>query len=549
MSAQSQSSRATPAPDPLPSWHDGPAKRNLLAFVAAVTREDSPSFAAPSERIATFDNDGTLWCEQPVPVQVYFAADRVRALASEHPEWTTREPFASILAGDLAGALAGGEAGLLEVVMATHAGMTTSEFGRVVEQWITTARHPSTGRLFTEMTYRPMVELLAYLRDNGFRNYIVSGGGIEFMRQWAERVYGVPPEQVIGSSIRTRFERRDGQPVLVRLPELDFYNDESDKVVAIHQHIGRRPLAAFGNSVGDRHMIEWTLAGGDGRLGLLILHDDASREYAYGPALGMRKPPIGAFTQELLEQANAAGWTVVSMKDDWAQVFPFEPSSVTAINILLEPDAAMVERAESDNARLLELFPQGFALDATHRPHVTLLQRFVRTADLDEVYAAVQKVLADLDVPDIRLEAYRYYYIPSGALGLAGIVARPHPGLVELQRALIEAVAPFSASTGPSDAFFTSPGEPAIEPLAIRYVAAFVPHSSGENFKLHVTTGIGPVAYLDGLLAEPFEPFAFSAAGVAVYQLGNFGTARKKLHGFAMRAGADSVAKTPNPSR
>ncbi len=535
MSAPSPVARTDPVPDPLPSWRDGPTKRSLFAFVAEVTREDSPAFVPPSGRIATFDNDGTLWCESPVPVQVYFAVDRVAALASGHPEWTTREPFASLLAGDLEGALAGGEAGLLEVVMATHAGMTTEAFGRIVEAWIATARHPKTGRLFTEMVYRPMIELLAYLRANGFRNFIVSGGGIEFLRQWAERVYGVPPEQVIGSSIRTRFEVRDGQPALVRLPELDFNNDNADKVVGIHHHIGRRPIAAFGNSVGDRHMIEYTLAGGAGRFGLLVLHDDAVREEAYGPALGMRTPPIGAFTQELLEQATSAGWTVASMKDDWAQVFPFEPSSVTAINILLEPDAAMVERAQADNARLREVFPQGFALDETHRPHVTLLQRFVRTADLDRVCAAAAKVLAGADLLALRLEAVKYYYIPGGPIGLAGIVVKTPPGLADVQRALIEAVAPYTAASGFPEAFHAMPGDAPVDAQTIAYVAGFVPNSSGENFKLHLTTGIGPRDHLDKLLAAPFEPFTFSPAGAAVYQLGHYGTARKKLHDFAVQ--------------
>jgi phosphoserine phosphatase len=465
-------------------------------------------------------------------VQVFFALDRVKALAAAHPEWKTREPFASLLAGDLEAAIAGGEEALLEVVMATHAGMSTAEFAQIVEQWIATAKHPKTGRLYTEMIYRPMLEVLAYLRANGFRTYIVSGGGIEFLRQWAERIYGVPPEQVIGSSIRTMFEVRDGQPALVRLPELFFNNDKADKVVAIHHHIGRRPIAAFGNSTGDRHMIEYTLGGGAGRFGLLVLHDDAAREYAYGPALGMRRPAIGTFTQELLEQAKAAGWTVVSMKDDWTQVFPFEPSSVTAINILLEPDATMAERARQDNARLRAVYPQGFALDATHRPHVTLLQRFVRTADLERVLAAAGNVIADFDPRSLKLEASQYYYLPSGPVGLAGIVARPDPALVELQRRLVEAVAPFTAATGSPEAFVTTPDEPSIDQAVIEYVAGYVPRSTGDRFKPHVTTGIGPRDHLDRMLAEPFEPFMFSCAGIAVYQLGNFGTARKKLHGW-----------------
>ena len=314
--------RAAVAADPLPSWNDGPAKQSIFSFVEKVTREGSPSFVPVAERIATFDNDGTLWCEQPAPVQAYFALDRVKALASQHPEWKTQEPFASLLKGDLRATLAGGDHALLEIVMATHAGMTAAEFARIVEEWIATAKHPQTGRLFTEMTYQPMLELLAYLRANGFRNFIVSGGGIEFLRQWGERVYGVPPEQVIGSSIETRFEMRDGKPVLLRLPQLNFNNDKAGKPVAIHQHIGRWPIAAFGNSVGDQQMLECTQGGSGGRFGLLVLHDDAAREYAYGPALGLPAPQLGAFTPALHEQAKRAGWAVVSMKDDWKQVFP-----------------------------------------------------------------------------------------------------------------------------------------------------------------------------------------------------------------------------------
>jgi phosphoserine phosphatase len=521
--------------DPLASWNDGPAKQSILRFVEKVTREGSPSFVPVPERIATFDNDGTLWCEQPVPVQVYFARDRVKALASQHPEWESTEPFASLLHGDLQATLAAGEEALLEIVMATHAGMTTAEFGRIVEDWIAIARHPQTGRLFTEMTYQPMLELLAYLRANGFRNYIVTGGGIEFVRQWGERIYGVTPEQVIGSSIKTKFELRDGRPVLLRLPQLSFNNDKAGKPVTIHQHIGRAPTAAFGNSVGDQQMLEYTVGSGGARFGLLVLHDDATREYAYGPVGGLPEPQLGAFTLALHEQAMRAGWTVVSMKDDWKQVFPFEASPVTAINVLLEPDATMRQRAEANNARLLKVFPKGFALDARHRPHVTLLQRFVRTADLDKIYAAAGKVFAGTPVLGLRLEAFSYYYIPSGQLGLAGIVARPSPELRALQQALIDAVAPFTVSTGPSDAFVTTPDDPVIDPLLIDYVSAFVPKSTGERFNPHVTTGIAPREYLDAMLAEPFESFTFSPAGAAVYQLGQYGTAAKKLHDCGLK--------------
>ena len=518
------------AADPLPSWNDGPTRQGIVSFVEKVTQQGSPFFVPVPERIAVFDNDGTLWCEQPVPVQVYFALDRVRALASEHPEWKTTEPFASMLKGDLEATLAGGENALLEIVMATHAGMTTVQFARIVEDWITTARHPQTGKLFTAMTYQPMLELLAYLRDNGFKNFIVSGGGIEFLRQWCERIYGVPPEQVIGSSIKTTYEVRDGEPVLVRLPQLNFNNDRADKPVAINQHIGRRPIAAFGNSGGDQHMLEYTLGGDGARFGLLLLHDDAAREYAYGPARGLPRPQLGAFTQALFEQAKRDGWTVVSMKEDWQQMFPVESSPVTAINILLEPDATMLLRAEANNARLRRVFPQGFALDASHRPHITLLQRFVNTADLDKIYAAAGQAFAGANVLGLQLEAFKYYYIPSGTLGLAGIVARPHPQLRDLQRALIEAVAPFTVATGLSDAFVTTPEDPVIDPQLIDYVSTFVSNSSGERFHPHLTTGVAPRDHLDAMLAEPFVSFKFSPAGAAVYQLGQFGTAAKKLH-------------------
>jgi hypothetical protein len=312
------------ATDPLPSWNDGPTKQSIIEFVEKVTKPSSPDFVAVPERIATFDNDGTLWCEQPMPVQFYFALDRVKALTPQHPEWKTKEPFASLLKGDLKTALAGGDQALLELVMATHAGMTTVEFEQIVRDWIATAKHPKTGKLYTEMVYQPMIELLTYLRANGFKTFIVSGGGIEFMRAWAERVYGVPPEQVIGSSAKTKFEMRDGQPVLMRLPELNFVDDKNGKPVGINQHIGRRPIMAFGNSDGDREMLEYTQGGSGARFMLLVLHDDAEREYAYGPAKGLPDVKLGAFTQALYDQAKKNNWTVVSMKGDWKNVFDFQ---------------------------------------------------------------------------------------------------------------------------------------------------------------------------------------------------------------------------------
>jgi len=517
------------AADPLPSWNDGPAKNSILEFVEKVTTAGSPDFVPIPERIAVFDNDGTLWCEQPLPVQLYFALDRVKTLAPQHPEWQTQEPFASLLKGDLKTALAGGDHALLEIVMATHAGMTTVEFEQIVKDWIATAKHPKTGKLYTEMVYQPMLEVLTYLRANDFKNFIVSGGGIEFMRPWTEQVYGIPPEQVVGSSITTQFELRDGQPVLVRLPELNFNDDKGGKPVGINQHIGRRPIMAFGNSAGDQQMLEYTQGGSGARFELLVLHDDATREYAYGPARGLPDVKLGAFTPALDEQAKKVGWTVVSMKDDWRQVFPAGPGPVTAIDLLLEPDATMLQHAAANNARLLGVFPNGFALDAMHRPHITLIQRFVRTADLDQVYAAAGQVLAGSNVKAMTLEAYTYYYIPTKDKGLAGIVAKPPPELLKLQAELIAAVTPFTVETGDSSAFVTTPEDPIIDPFLIGYVSTFVPKASGEHYNPHVTTGVAPREYLDQMLAEPFEAFTFSPAGAAVYQLGQFGTAAKKL--------------------
>ncbi len=522
------------AADPLPSWNDGPAKQSIIAFVEKVTKPGSPDFVPVPERIATFDNDGTLWCEQPMPVQLYFALDRVKALAPQHPEWKTLEPFASLLKGDFQEAMAGDHA-LLEIVMATHAGMTTAEFEQIVKDWIATARHPKTGQLYTDMVYQPMLEVLSYLRANGFKNYIVSGGGIEFMRPWAASTYGIPPEQVVGSSIKTKFEMRDGKPVLVRLPAINFNDDRGDKPVGINQHIGRRPIAAFGNSRGDKEMLEYTQAGGGARFELLVLHDDAAREYAYGPALGLPEPKLGAFPQALYDQAKKQGWTIVSMKSDWGLVFPFEPGTVTAIDILLEPDATMLRHAEAVNASHLRIFPQGFALDAAHRPHVTLIQRFVRTADLDKVYDAAGQVLARANVTGIKLEAFKYYYVPSSDLGLSGIVARPTAELLKLQEDLVAAVAPFTVTSATSTAFVTTSDDRIINPLLIDYVSTFVPKNTAERFSPHVTTGLAPRSYLDKLLAEPFEPFTFSPAGAAVYQLGQFGTAVKKLREFDLR--------------
>ena len=304
--------------DPLPSWNEGDAKQAITRFVKDVTTRGGSKFVPPAERVAVFDNDGTLWAEQPMYVQLQFVLDRVKALAPMHPQWKQKQPFKSVLEGDLKTTLAGGEHALLELVMATHAGNTTEQFAQTVKDWLATAKHPKTGRPYTDMVYQPMLELLAYLRANGFKTYIVSGGGIEFMRPWAERVYGIPPEQVIGSSIKTEFKLRDGNPVLVRLPEINFIDDKGGKPVGINQHIGRRPIAAFGNSDGDLQMLQWTTAGSGARFALLVHHTDAVREWAYD-----RKSSIGRL-DKALDEAQAKGWTVVDIKHDWKIVFSFE---------------------------------------------------------------------------------------------------------------------------------------------------------------------------------------------------------------------------------
>ena len=311
-------SSSAAAADPLPSWTEGRAKQSIIDFVQRVTTPGSKDFMPESERIAVFDNDGTLWAEQPFYFQLVFALDRVKTLAAKHPEWKEKEPFKSALAGDLKRVLAGGEHALLELVMATHAGTTTEEFEQVVKNWVATAKHPRFNRPYTECVYQPMLELLKYLRANGFKTFIVSGGGIEFMRPWVERVYGIPPEQVVGSSIKVKYELREGRPVLARLPEINFIDDKAGKPVGIHYHIGRRPIAAFGNSDGDFQMLEWTTTGSGPRFGMIVHHDDAKREWAYD-----RKSSIGKLDRGL-DEAVKRGWVVVSMERDWKVIFPFE---------------------------------------------------------------------------------------------------------------------------------------------------------------------------------------------------------------------------------
>jgi phosphoglycolate phosphatase-like HAD superfamily hydrolase len=312
------STSAGAEPDPLPSWNDGSAKSAILAFVSAITRPGGSRYVSPPDRIAVFDNDGTLWSEQPAYFQLLFAVDRAKALAPRHPEWHEQQPLKGAVEGDLKAVAATGTHGLLELVMQTHAGNTTDEFRQIVADWLTTARHPRFKRPYTDLVYQPMLELLRYLQTHEFKTYIVSGGGIEFMRPWAEQVYGIPPEQIIGSSISTKFALRDGTPVLIREPRMNFIDDGPGKPVGINKFIGRRPVFAFGNSDGDQQMLQWTAAGDGARFVGLVHHTDAKREWAYD-----RDSHVGRLAAAL-DEAKAEGWTVVDMRDDWKQVFPFE---------------------------------------------------------------------------------------------------------------------------------------------------------------------------------------------------------------------------------
>lgn len=303
--------------EPLASWKDGATRTAVMDFVEAVSDPESADFVPRAERIAVFDNDGTLWSEKPAYFQLFFALDRIRALAPLHPEWKETQPFKAALEGDTETLAKGGHRAIAELIMASHAGNTTEEFAEIVEDWLQTARHPRLDRPYTDLVFQPMLELLEYLRANGFSTWIVSGGGIEFMRPWAEEVYGIPPEQIVGSSIKTQFEIRDGEPVLVRLPEINFIDDKAGKPVGINQHIGRRPIAAFGNSDGDLQMLQWTTAGPGRRLGVIIHHTDEEREWAYD-----RDSHVGRL-DEALKQAERNGWVVVDMENDWSRVHGF----------------------------------------------------------------------------------------------------------------------------------------------------------------------------------------------------------------------------------
>src|SRR5262245_8113761 len=310
---------AIAADDPLPSWNDGSVKRAIVDFVQRVTTPGGKDFVPEPERIATFDNDGTLWAEQPVYFQFAFVSDRIKALAPQHPDWQTTQPYQAILEGDRKALAASGEKGLLELIAATHTNMTTDEFYKTVADWTATAQHPRFKRLYIECVYQPMLELLAYMRANSFKTFIVSGGGVEFMRVFAEKVYGIPPEQVVGSSGVVKFQRdADGKPVLLKEAKVEFIDDGPGKPVGINRFIGRRPIFAFGNSAGDQQMLEWTAAGSGARFMGLVHHTDAQREWAYD------RPSSIVQLDKALDEAKAKNWTIVDMKADWKKVFAFE---------------------------------------------------------------------------------------------------------------------------------------------------------------------------------------------------------------------------------
>jgi hypothetical protein len=306
------------AGDPLPSWNEGSAKTAILDFVAGVTLEGSPTFVPQADRIATFDNDGNLWSEQPMYFQLQFAIDRVRAMAPDHPEWKGKQPFEALMAGDMEALMAEGEAGLVKLVMASHAGMTTEAFEASVREWMKTARHPRFDQPYNGLVYQPMLELLDYLRANGFTTFIVSGGGIDFMRPWTEEVYGIPPQQVVGSSIKTEFDYNDGNPVIRKLPDLDFIDDKAGKPVAIHKFIGKKPIFASGNSDGDLQMLQYTASNPRASFMLYLHHTDSEREWAYD-----RDSHIGRLDKGL-DEAREKGWTVIDMKTDWKVIYPFQ---------------------------------------------------------------------------------------------------------------------------------------------------------------------------------------------------------------------------------
>jgi hypothetical protein len=522
-----QKTKSVVANDPLPSWNNGPTKSSIIDFVTKTTLEGSKDFIPVADRIACFDNDGTLWSEQPLPFQLFFVFDHIKEMATKHPEWKYKEPFEAVLEGDLKTAMAGGEKALLEMMMVTHTGMTTDEYAQSVKDWMATATHPKTGKHYNEMVYQPMLEVLDYLRANGYKPFIVSGGGVDFMRVWAEDAYGIPPYQVVGSSFKTKYDTTLTPPALVKLAELNSNDDKLGKPVGIYEHIGKRPVFTGGNSDGDWAMMQYTSIGSGPRFGMFVHHTDSVREYSYGDNPGLAQLKKG------LQDAAKYHWVIVDMKNDWKTIYPFDAkaqSDVAAIDVLLDPDQTMLDSARVYNDFMRKNYngPGSFSLDATHNPHITILQCFVQNADLEKVYGAVDKVVREEQPAKEILTAKGLYYIPLNGLGLAGITMETTSYLLRFQEKIIQALKQYIVE-GTNVAFVpNADGKPVAEPSA-DYVNKFVPEHSGEKYLPHITIGLAQESYLKELIAKPFNEFTFRSKSVSIYHLGDFGTAQKKL--------------------
>jgi hypothetical protein len=522
-----QKTKSAVVTDPLPSWNEGTSKQAIIDFISKTTKEGSPDFIPVADRIACFDNDGTLWTEQPLPFQLFFVIDRIKAMAPQHLEWKNKQPFKAVLEGDLKTAMAGGEKAMLEMMMVTHAGMTTDQYAQSVKNWMATATHPKTGKHYNEMVYQPMLELLDYLRANGYKPFIVSGGGIDFMRAWAEDTYGIPLYQVVGSSFKTKYDTSVTPPVLMKLAELNFNDDKLGKPVGIYEHIGKRPVFTGGNSDGDWAMMQYTSTGDGPRFGMFVHHTDSIREYAYGSDPGLAQLKKG------LEDAAKYHWVIVDMKSDWKKIYPYDApaeSDLSAIDVLLDPDQTMMDSAKVYNELMRQNYdgPGSFSLDVTHNPHITVLQCFVRNADLEKVYAAVSKVLASEKPSEEKLTATGFYYVPVGSLGLAGITAKPTAILLSFQVKIIEALKPFIV-VGTNAAFIQNADGTPIASGSDAYVNGFIALYSRTKYNPHVTIGLANETFLKELIARPFNTFSFKSASVSIYHLGDFGTAQKKL--------------------
>ena len=513
--------------DPLPSWNEGTTKQAIIGFVKNSVDSPGTGFIPIADRIACFDNDGTLWTEMPLPFQLYFMIDRIKAMAPQHPEWKNQQPYKGILDGDLKSALAGGNKALLDLMLPAFSGMTSDEFDKTVKDWMATSVHPKTGRHFNEMVFQPMLELLNYLRANGYKTFIVSGGDINFMRVWVEQAYGIPPYQVVGSSFKTSYDTSGTQPVLLRSADFEFNDDKLGKPVGIYEHIGKRPVFTAGNSDGDYAMLQYTSTGSGPRFGMYVHHTDSLREYYYDRAPGLARLSRG------LDDAPKYHWVIVDMKADWKRVYPYEaamPQDVAAIDILLDPDNTMLDSARVYN-RMMQTNYSGagsFSLDAAHNPHITLLQCFVKTGDLQKVYDIVSRLVQREQPTKEKLTTSGFYYYPYKGLGLAGITATPTPGLLGFQAKVIDALKPFIVE-GTDAAFVQNTDGTAIAAGSSDYVNRFIPDHAGAKYNPHVTIGLAHEDFLKALIAAPYHPFSFKSSSVSIYHLGDFGTARTKL--------------------